>query len=320
MTASGSVNSQRLLMRIQLLGTAAGGGFPQWNCRCRNCAEARSNPAAARPRTQSSVAVSADGQRWFLLNASPDIAAQIAAFPPLQPGGDSVRGTPIQAVLLTNADLDHSLGVLMLRETTTLALYASAETREDLSQGIGLLPVLDAFCGVKWSCMADAEEPLLYADGSPSPLFCRGLPVPSKPPRFSRRSHGNGAAGGSVAYHIRDTRTGGSLIYAPDLMELSGDLAARFDECDLLLFDGTLWSETEMQDQRISRVTARDMGHLPISGPRGSLDGLRDVTRPVRVYVHINNTNPILLEHSPERAEVRAAGWTVGEDGMTFTL
>jgi pyrroloquinoline quinone biosynthesis protein B len=146
------------------------------------------------------------------------------------------------------------------------------------------------------------------------------LPVPSKPPRFSRRGLENGAAGGSVAYRIRDTQTGGRLIYAPDVMALSGELAAWLNDCDLLLFDGTLWSETEMQDLQISRTTARDMGHLPISGDGGSLNGLREVTRPARVYVHINNTNPILLEHSPERAQVRAAGWTVGEDGMEFNL
>jgi pyrroloquinoline quinone biosynthesis protein B len=307
-------------MRIQLLGTAAGGGFPQWNCRCRNCAEARTNPAAAHPRTQSSVAVSADGQRWFLLNASPDIAAQIAAFPPLQPARVPVRGTPIQAVLLTNADLDHSLGVLCLRENAVLSLYASAETRSDLSQGVGLLPVLDVFCGVKWSCASATEEPLLYADGSASSLVYSALPVPSKPPRFSRRGLDGAAPGGSVAYRIRDTRTGGSLIYAPDVMELSGELTAFLNECDLLLFDGTLWSETEMQEQQISQVTARDMGHLPISGPRGSLNGLRGLSRPAKVYIHINNTNPILLEHSPERAQVRAAGWTVGEDGTAFTI
>lgn len=157
-------------------------------------------------------------------------------------------------------------------------------------------------------------------DGSASPLVCRALSVPSKPPRFSRRGLDHGAPGGAVAYQIRDTQTGGSLIYAPDVMELSGALTARLNECDLLLFDGTLWSETEMQDHQISNVTARDMGHLPISGPRGSLNGLRGVSRPARVYIHINNTNPILLEHSPERSQVRTAGWTVGADGMEFNI
>ena len=310
----------RSVMRIRVLGTAAGGGFPQWNCNCHNCREARTNPAGAHPRTQSSIAISADGERWFLLNASPDLAAQIAVFPPLQPTRFPIRGTPIEAVLLTNADLDHTLGLLSLRENPTLSIYASPETRSDLTEGSAPLSVLGKFCTMRWFPVSLTEEPLLQADGSASLLSYMAFPVPGKPPKFARRSTAQHGAGDSVGYRIRDTTTGGTLIYAPDVLDLSGGLATRLDDCDLLFFDGTFWSETEMSDRKINDVTARDMGHLPISGSCGSLEGLKTVSRPSRIYIHINNTNPILLETSPERAAVRAAGWTVGEDGMEFQV
>ena len=303
-------------MHVRLLGTAAGGGFPQWNCHCRNCREARSNPTEARPRTQSSVAISADGERWFLLNASPDILGQIAAFPPLQPTRFETRGTPIHAVLLTNADLDHSLGVLSLRENGTLSVYASAETRTDLEQGVVRFSVLSQFCAVKWFTASPAEESLLYADGAASPLSYEAFKVPSKPPKFSTRTQD----GGVIGYRIRDRQTGGCLIYVPDILQLTDQLPVLLNDCDLLLFDGTFWSENEMREQNINQVTAREMGHLPIEGSGGSLRGLAAVTRPEKVYIHINNTNPILLQSSAERRQIDAEGWTVGEDGMEFEI
>src|SRR5260370_5551629 len=172
-------------MQIRLLGTAGGGGLPQWNCNCPNCREARLGFGLVRPRTQSSVAVSADGQRWFLLNASPDIARQIAAFPPLQPAAFHPRGTPIQAVLLTNADLDHTLGLLLLREGPALHIYASEATDAALTLGAPLLPIRDSFCSPKLFPASFQETPLTHRVGSPSALSYQAFAVPAKIPRFA---------------------------------------------------------------------------------------------------------------------------------------
>jgi pyrroloquinoline quinone biosynthesis protein B len=171
-------------MRIHLLGTAAGGGVPQWNCRCTVCREARAGNGRVRPRTQSSVALSADGRSWFLLNASPDIRAQMEIFPPLHPSGGSARNSPVQAVLLTNADLDHTLGLLLLREGEKLCIHAPSNVRAALSEGISLEPALRSFCGTEWIEPAPRPQPLRLRDGSPSGLAYEAIPLPGKPPRF----------------------------------------------------------------------------------------------------------------------------------------
>ncbi|HLV78966.1 MAG TPA: MBL fold metallo-hydrolase, partial [Chthonomonadaceae bacterium] len=170
-------------MQVRLLGTAAGGGFPQWNCGCPNCRAVREGMGRAQPRTQSSVAVSADGARWFLLNASPDIPAQIAAFPPLQPPPGAARGSGIAGVLLTNADLDHTLGLLLLREGARLSIHATPRVRAALETGLSLTSVLECYCGVDWKTPPVDLTSLRYADGAPSGLRYAAFPVPGKPPR-----------------------------------------------------------------------------------------------------------------------------------------
>jgi pyrroloquinoline quinone biosynthesis protein B len=306
-------------MRIHLLGTAAGGGVPQWNCRCTVCREARAGNGRVRPRTQSSVALSADGRSWFLLNASPDIRAQMEIFPPLHPSGGSARNSPVQAVLLTNADLDHTLGLLLLREGEKLCIHAPSSVRAALSEGISLEPTLRSFCGTEWIEPATRPQPLRLRDGSPSGLAYEAIPLPGKPPRFMKAQNSS-AAGNVVGYRIADDKTGGRLLFVPDVAALNEDLLRALPDCDALLFDGTFWSENEMHDQGVGTLRAADMGHVPISGPAGSLNVLAQLGIRHKIYTHINNTNPVLIEDSPEAAAVKAGGCAVGRDGMEIEI
>ena len=313
-------------MRITLLGTAAGGGVPQWNCNCAVCREARVPRGRVQPRTQSSVALSADGQHWFLLNASPDIRAQLVPFlPPLK---RRKRGSLIEAVLLTNADLDHTLGLLSLREGERLIVHAPSAVRQALTHGLSLSPVLDHFCGVKWVEPPAKLSPLRLRNGAPSGLSYQALALAGRPPRFARRA---GAAAGRarpasparahvIGYQIVDQRTGGRLLYLPGVSSLDDTLLGLMRECDALLFDGTFWSNDEMKRRGVGTVSAAQMGHLPISGPRGSLKVLAALGPKPKIYTHINNTNPILFEDSPECAAVLGAGCVIGRDGMEIRL
>jgi pyrroloquinoline quinone biosynthesis protein B len=304
-------------MQIHLLGTAAGGGVPQWNCNCAVCREARAGTGRVQPRTQSSVAISADGRSWFLLNASPDIRAQIESFRPLQPLADNNRNSPIEGVLLTNADLDHTLGLMLLREGEKLRVHATANVRRALTEGISFQPALESFCGTEWIEPAAKSAPLLRRDGSPSGLTYQAIALPGKPPRFmkSKTMEGN-----VVGYHITDTKTGGRLLFLPDVAELNNTILQWLPKCDVLLFDGTFWSETEMRDQGLGNLAAADMGHVPVSGATGSLKALAELKVRHKIYTHINNTNPILSDDSPEAGAVKAAGCAAGHDGMEFEI
>lgn len=292
--------------------------MPQWNCNCVICREARAGTGRVRPRTQSSVAVSADGRHWFLLNASPDIRAQIESAPSLQPAAGKLRGSPIEAVLLTNADLDHTLGLLLLREGEKLRVHAPAKVQQSLTKGITLAPVLASFCGVKWIEPGAESLPLLHRDGSPSGLLYQAFPVQGHSPRFMKKSVFQ--TGNVIGYRISDEKTGGRLLFLPDVAALDEGLISLLPECEVVLFDGTFWSEHEMRERGAGNLPALAMGHVPISGASGSLKVLADLKVENKIYVHINNTNPILLEDSPERAAVIAAGCAVGEDGMEFTI
>jgi len=308
-------------MHVMLLGTAAGGGVPQWNCRCRNCRMARAGLGQVRPRSQSSVAISADRRRWFLLNASPDLARQIEAFPPLHPTGRHPRQTPLQAVLLTNADLDHTLGLLSLRENPELLIYASEETQLALTQGLALLPTLSKFCKTKLLKASETRQRLRHLDGSACSLSFQAFRVPGKRPRFAVGRKAAAAHGASaIGYKIVDEKTGGCLVYLPEILALTSQVISLIDDCDLLLFDGSFWSENELAENGITGRLASQMGHIPIAGEDGSLRGLAGMTAPQKVFVHINNTNPILRENSRERRLALAAGWEIGHDGMEFKL
>jgi pyrroloquinoline quinone biosynthesis protein B len=302
-------------MKVVLLGTAAGGGFPQWNCWCPTCRVARHEPGRAHPRTQSSVAVSADGHRWFLLNASPDVREQLGRLPIVEPEGN--RHVAVAGVVLTDAELDHSLGLVLLREGRNLQLHATAPVLHTLEHDSRLLPVTRAFADVRTCALAvGMPVELAHPGEGPSGITVEAFVVPAGPPRFASRDE----PGHTVGLFVHDRRTGGTLAYAPACGGLDPRLLARLGAADLLLFDGTFWTDDEMIALGVGTKRAREIDHLPLSGEGGSLAQLAALTKPRRVYVHINNTNPILLEDSPERAEVVRAGLEVGMDGMTFDV
>jgi pyrroloquinoline quinone biosynthesis protein B len=272
-------------VRVRVLGSAAGGGFPQWNCHCETCEAARRG-VRARPRTQSSLAIRGDDGPWFLVNASPDLRQQLETLRPARVNG--IRASPIAGVLVSDAEIDHTAGLLLLRESPApIQVFGDVDIEHAL-RGT-LLRMLDRFCGVDWQPLeAGREVPL---DGLTVERFQSG---------FTFR------AGGAV------------VTYAPALASLDDDVVARFAASDLVLVDGTFWREDEIPRLGISRRSARDMGHVPLSG--GTLEMLAGLERPRKLLVHINNTNPILLEDSPERDEVVRAGVEVAYDGLEVEL
>lgn len=303
-------------MRVLVLGSGAGGGFPQWNCNCDNCAGLRRGTLRATPRTQSSIAVSAHGDRWLLINASPDVRAQINAHSALQPTGGS-RGSGIAAILLIDGQIDHATGLLTLREGDPLTLYCTDPVYEDLSTGLPLLRVLDHYCGVQRHAVPLDRRPFTV-EAVPG-LRLVAIPLTSKAPPYS--PHRNDPhPGDNIGLLIEDVTTGGRLFYAPGLGLIDADLRTDMRSAHCLLVDGTFWTGDEMQRRGVGHKTAAEMGHLPQSGAGGMLETLREMPAARRVLIHINNTNPILDEASPQRAELDAAGIEVAFDGMEITL
>jgi pyrroloquinoline quinone biosynthesis protein B len=295
---------------VRVLGSAAGGGFPQWNCGCPRCRAVRDGSRPCRPRTQSSVAVSADYQRWFLLNASPDIRAQIEAFPALHPNG--IRDSPVRTVLLTDAELDHTLGLLLLREADNIEIHATAAVRETLLEGTSLLQTLGAYTGVEWRPVNTGKEVSL---GDSLSYLAFEVPT-NKMARF-----GTGEGGESVVgYRITDAHSGRALVYIPGAQQLTASVREQLQDCSCLLFDGTCWQDDELVRLGIAKKTSRDMGHLPISGSDGSLKQLAPLPIERKIYIHINNTNPILIEDSPERRTAEEHGFEVAADGLELEI
>ena len=306
-------------MLIRVLGSAAGGGFPQWNCGCPNCVGVRRGSIRAVPRTQESVAVSADGDSWFLLNASPEIRQQIESFEKLHPR--SQRDTPIQGIVLTNGDLDHCLGLLSLRESQPLALYSTSRVRSGFTEGNVLYRTLQRFDGqVSWRALDldAAAAPLRLLNGSESGLTLRAFAAPGKAALHLDQSKPE--PGDNIGVLIRDTRTNKSLAYMPAAGATSAAVVAAASAADAVFFDGTFWSSDELIALGASKSRAEDMAHWPIGGAQGSLRFLAELSRARRVLIHINNTNPMLREDSAERAAVHAAGVEVAFDGMELEL
>jgi pyrroloquinoline quinone biosynthesis protein B len=299
------------------LGTAAGGGFPQWNCNCILCREVRQGKPGLKALSQSSATVSADGKAWFLLNASPDIRHQIEAFPPLLPSPELIRGTSIEGVLLTNADLDHVLGIFILREGGVLPLHAPSAVRKALDEGLRISEVLKSYGGVSWHEPPARLKPLLKSDGSESGLLYEAFEVPGKLPRYAGSAALKGSA---VGYRLVDPATQGRLVFLPDTAGLSGEVLEKLKDCDTLLLDGTFWDDEEMTKTGTGMLTASRMAHLPVGGPQGSLEIIRNLPIKRKIYMHINNTNPILSESTPQHQKVKEAGVKVGLDGMEFDI
>ena len=298
-------------MRVRILGSAAGGGFPQWNCNCPTCQAARDPLGAALPRTQSSIAVRGERGPWFLVNASPDLREQLAGLPTDRSNG--LRSTPIGGILLTDGEIDHTAGLLLLRESSVpLHVYSTAEVRHALTERFPLLRILEMYCGADWSEIEPGES--LGLDGSS--LELDAFPTGGDPPLYMRDAT---VAPASIGLSIRDRESGRSLAYAPALASIDDDIVERLDRSDCALVDGTFWSSDELVALGIGTRDAAAMGHAPLAGTGGSLATL-SALRPRTILVHVNNTNPILLDGSPERATVEANGIEVAYDGMEIEL
>jgi pyrroloquinoline quinone biosynthesis protein B len=305
-------------MKVRVLGSAAGGGFPQWNCNCDNCRGVRAGTIRARPRTQSSIALSGDGRRWVLFNTSPDILQQMREFPSLQPGSP-MRATAIGAIVLIDAQVDHTTGLLMLREhDRPLELWCTDPVYQDLTTGNPVLNVLGHFCGVKRHSLP------LTSGGFRIPgiedLRFAAIALSSKAPPYSPHRD-RPQAGDNIGMTITDERSGKSLFYAPGLGQIEPLVREAMRAAQCVLVDGTCWNDDELVRLGVSKKRAREIGHLPQNGAGGmleQLDALPSSTR--RVLIHINNTNPILNEDSLEHRELTRHGIEMAYDGMEINL
>jgi pyrroloquinoline quinone biosynthesis protein B len=306
-------------MKIKVLGSSAGGGFPQWNCNCHNCDGVRKGTLNARRRTQSSIAVSVDGIAWLLVNASPDILAQIAANPEMQPARHA-RDTGIAAVLLMDAQIDHVTGLLMLRENSApLALHATEAVWQDLSTGFPIVSILSHYCGTERHTIALDAGP--FEIGALPGVRIEALPLSSKAPPYSPHRAAP-ELGDNIGLLLTAPDSGKRVFYAPGLGVLEPHIREAMRSADLLLVDGTTWTNDEMIALGLSKKTAADMGHLAQTGAGGMIDVLDSLDRPNarKVLIHINNTNPILIDDGPERRILAQHGIEVAHDGMLFEL
>lgn len=305
-------------MLVRVLGSAAGGGVPQWNCGCPVCAAARSGSRPVAKRRSSTIAVGDGDGEWFLGNAGPDLDAALRECCALHPKPDDSTA-PIHGVFLTDAELDTTLGLLSLRQASELHVYGTAAVRILLSQ-CGLLPTLESYTGVHWHQVRPGERfALQYRHGAPSPLWCEPLDATSG--RLPRYAHGAGPTSGIViGYRITDERTARSMVFLPSMATLDDRLLEHLSAAELVLVDGTFWADDELPQHRRGTATARSMGHLPVDGAEGSLQLLRRLTDAQIVYTHLNNTNPMLFEDSPERAFLAIADASVAHDGAEYEL
>jgi len=297
-----------------VLGAAAGGGFPQWNSNAAACRRARSDDPAAQPRTQASVAISADGAGWFLLNASPDLRQQIEAQPLLQPRS-GLRSSPIKGVILTGGDVDAIAGLLVLRERQPLTVFATAKTHDILDAN----PIFNVLASdiVKRQRVAISETLTLGGAEAGGRLRVEFFTLPGKVPLYLEAQGETppiAETDGTVGIEVQDRGT--RLLFIPGCAAITPSLATRINGADVVLFDGTLWADDEMIRAGTGPKTGARMGHMSVSGPSGTMAAFEKLEVGRKILIHINNSNPILLDDSPERAAVEAAGWEVAFDGM----
>ena len=304
-------------MHIHVLGAGAGGGFPQWNCNCHNCDGLRKGTIKARARTQSSICVSGDGINWVLFNASPDVLKQVQEFAPLQPGR-ALRDTGIVGIVLIDAQIDHTTGLLMLREgQVKREIFCTEMVKNDLSTGNPLFNILGHYCGVNWH-----DVPIngsSWEIPGATNLKFTSVALKSKAPPYSPHRY-DSHDGDTIGVLVEDTKTGKKLFYAPGLGEIEPHLPPLMAQADCIMVDGTFWTDTEMIDLGLMDKTARDIGHIPQSGPGGMMEELSAFPKARRILIHINNTNPILNEESAERKTLEATGIEVSYDGMDIIL
>jgi pyrroloquinoline quinone biosynthesis protein B len=321
-------------MVVRLLGSAAGGGVPQWNCACRQCAAARAG--LIEERTQCSVAVSADSRRWFLINASPDLRLQLLCFKPNSEAAAMTEGfppviseltaqpparqreTPIESVLLTDADLDHTLGLFLLRESdSAISIHSSKAVREALDEGLRTTEILGRYCGIRWIEAPPVFAPILCRDGTESGLEYKAVEIEGPGPRYWRENdHGSCR----LFYVLRQSATGKSILIAPAVANLEPRLLAELSQADAILMDGTFWASDDFDKSGVLNLSAAELlkSHLPMVN--GSLETLAALPAKQKVYIHINNTNPVLWEHGPERKQLDEFGIQLAVDGMVFEV
>lgn len=299
----------RLKFRAQILGSAAGGGLPQWNCGCMNCNLARAGKIPS--QTQSSVAVTGNGTDWAILNASPDIREQLARTPSLHPTG--LRTSPLRSVLLTNGDIDHIAGLLTLREQQRFDLFATREIHQVIADNPIFAALRPASVRRRIIDLGTAAE---IAPGLTATLFA----VPGKVPLYLEGDVVKTDLEGEQTVGVHLQTGGKNIYYIPGCAAFHSELAARIDGADLVFFDGTLWHDTEMVEAGLSQKTGQRMGHMSISGPDGSIAAFDALSIGRKVYVHMNNTNPVLRPGSQERNAAETAGWIIGQDGMEIAL
>lgn len=308
-------------MFIKVIGAAAGGGLPQWNCNGRNSADARKGLATVPPRTQASVAVSADGKQWVILNAAPDLRQQINATPELQPDPDGPpRNSPIKAVVLANGDVDAVAGLLCLREAQPLTIYGSARVLDVLA-GNSIFDVLNPDL-VNRETMELGKPFSVEGPSGPVGLTVEAFTVPGKIPLYLEdEEKGTGGSfgteeGDTVGLKVTEDKTGDYFFFVPGCSQVDEELRARLKGAPLLFFDGTLFTNEEMIEQGLMKKTGDRIGHMNMSGPKGTLAQMAPLDIARKIFIHINNSNPVLRADSPERATVEAAGWEVSYDGM----
>lgn len=302
-------------MFVRVLGSAAGGGFPQWNCGCDNCRAVRCGAPGVVARTQESVAISADRETWFLLNVSPEVRAQIESFSGLHPRAP--RHSPIAGLVLTNGDLDHCLGLLSLRESYPLDLYATASVERGFREGNVLHRTLQRFDGqLRFRPLElGRSRELLKRDGTPSGLALEALPVPGKLPIHLEKTS-TPSAEDNIGLLIREPAREQTVGYFPAVAGPCAPLTQAFAECSCVFLDGTFWSSDELPERGLGDKKAEDMAHWPLGGANGSLAFLRGHTGRRRIYIHINNTNPVLRPDSTEALQLTAAGVELAVDGL----
>jgi pyrroloquinoline quinone biosynthesis protein B len=306
-------------MKVKILGSAAGGAFPQWNCACANCSAVRAGTFTGNARTQTQVAVSQDGRSWFLLGASPDLRTQIEATPELHPR-EGVRQSPIAGALLANADLDHVLGLLLLRELQPLRIHTTASVRRILREDNSMFAMLQRIANqTAWTDFEPGKQFYLCdAQGADSGLRCQAWSLSAHYPAYVSSTRQSQLVPGEASLgFLIEGPSRSRLAYMPSVPELDDALFQQLDACDVLLFDGTFWSDDELIRVQGGGQTARQMGHVPVEDTLTKLAGLR---RPRKIFLHINNTNPMLNDVSPQYRQVRGAGWEVAEDGWQFDL
>ena len=303
-------------MKVRVLGSGAGGGFPQWNCNCHNCHRLRHNAMNGKSRSQSSIAVSTDNKNWLLINTSPDIRSQLEAFPAIQPK-EGVRDTGIKAILLIDSQIDHTTGMLMLREGKPLEVYCTDMVKQDLTTGFPLFTMLKDYCTVNHHDIPVDGSSFTIPAIEDLRFYTQALK--SKAPPYSPHRY-DPHEGDNIGVIIEQISTGKKVFYSPGLGEIEPHVMTAMQEVDCLLVDGTFWTDDEMCTQNISHKKAREIGHLPQSGPGGMIEVLSGVAKARKILIHINNTNPILDDDSDQRKILDAAGIEVAYDGLEIDL